>query len=140
MRRTAGGVLCKNDRLLLARRRHDRPYYPGVWDIIGGHARDCESPEDTLRRELREEPGVVPVCFREIGVFAEPHPEKYGEGEHHMFVVTEWIGDPHNLCPDEHERIAWFSSRELRELDLASREYLLILGALYSVASNGETR
>jgi 8-oxo-dGTP diphosphatase len=130
MRRTAGGVLCKDDRLLLAQRSHDRPYYPGVWDIIGWHARHSENPEDTLRRELREELGIVPVCFRKIGVFAEPHPQKYGEGEHHVFVVTEWIGDPHNLRPDEHERIAWFSSRELQELDLASPEYVRILGTL----------
>jgi 8-oxo-dGTP diphosphatase len=131
MRITAGGVLCRDDRVLLARRRRDRAYYPGVWDIIGGHCGDSESPEDTLCRELREELGVVPARFRQIGVFPEPDPEKYGQGEHHVFVVTEWSGTPTNVRPDEHESIGWFSRHELQQIELASREYIRILDVAF---------
>ena len=132
MRITAGGVLYGDDRVLLARRRNDRAYYPGVWDIIGGHSRDSESPADTLDRELREELGVVPVHFKEIGVFAEPNPEKYGRGRHHLFVVTKWNGIPRNVCQDEHESIGWFSMHQLSEIDLACPEYARILEVMFA--------
>jgi len=42
VRKTAGGVLYGDGRVILALRRADRAYYPGVWNIVGGHARDSE--------------------------------------------------------------------------------------------------
>jgi 8-oxo-dGTP diphosphatase len=118
--------------VLLARRHRDRTYYPGVWDIIGGHCEEAERPTDALRRELHEELGIVAMRFTEIGAFPEPSPEKHGEGRHHVFVITEWSGTPANLRPDEHESIGWFSRRELQEIELASREYIRILEAAFA--------
>jgi 8-oxo-dGTP diphosphatase len=130
VRVTAGGVLYENDRVLLARRQRDRAYYPGVWDIIGGHCRDAETPERTLCRELPEELDIVPVRYREIGIFPEPNPEKHGPGEHHVFVVTQWSGSPHNKS-EEHESFGWFSKAELREIDLASPDYVCVLEGIF---------
>jgi len=130
MRVTAGAVLYENHRVLLARRHRDRRYYPGVWDIVGGHSRHGETPEQTLSRELQEELGIVPVHYREIGVFPEPSPEEHGQGEHHVYVVTEWRGTPCNKS-DEHESLGWFSRAELREINLASQEYVSILEGIF---------
>lgn len=31
---------------------------PGCWGLVGGHAKDDETPEETLKREVREEVGL----------------------------------------------------------------------------------
>jgi 8-oxo-dGTP diphosphatase len=131
VRVTAGGFLYENDRVLLARRHRDRSYYPGVWDIVGGHCRPAETREQTLCREFQEELGVVPVRYREIGVFPELDAEKHGPGEHHVFVVTEWTGSPRNVRPDEHEELGWFSKAQLHEIDLAFPEFAWVLEGIF---------
>ncbi len=44
MRICAGGVLVRGGEVLLARRSDDRAFYPGVWDVIGGHCEPGEAP------------------------------------------------------------------------------------------------
>ena len=45
-------------------------FYPGVWDLFGGHIEGKESPEDALRREAMEELGdrdrVLPSCWAQF--------------------------------------------------------------------------
>ena len=55
-RRTVGGVLILNHKILLGKRMPDR-LYPDIWDIFGGHIEDGETLEETLIRELEEELG-----------------------------------------------------------------------------------
>jgi uncharacterized protein (UPF0147 family) len=74
------------------------------------------------------------VHYREIGVFPEPNPERYGHGRHHLFVVTQWHGAPRNLRRDEHESISWFSRHQLSEIDLACPEYVRILEEVFGSA------
>jgi 8-oxo-dGTP diphosphatase len=133
MKITAGGVLYKNQSVLLAQRSIHRNYYPGVWDIVGGHSLADETPDQTLCREMREELGIVPTIYTELGVFPEPNPKQYGKAEHHVYVVTEWDGNPFNAAKDEHECIGWFTKIELPTLQLASPSYIKILEHLFTV-------
>lgn len=130
MRTTASGVLVQDGRILLGHRRSDRNYYPGAWDVFGGHGEPGESPEQTLVRELAQELGVTPTHFDRIGIFEEPHPEKYGPGQHHVFLVRAWIGEPVNAGCDEHDAIGWFTLEELAGLELASRRYVELFRGL----------
>jgi 8-oxo-dGTP pyrophosphatase MutT (NUDIX family) len=72
VRTCAGALLVRGRHILLATRADDRPFYPGVWDIIGGHCEPNETPADTLTRELLEEIGITPRIFEEIGVPIRP--------------------------------------------------------------------
>ena len=58
--------------LLLGRRAGGRAFYPGVWDVPGGHCEPGEPPEQALVRELREELGVTPTAWRPLGAFRPP--------------------------------------------------------------------
>jgi NUDIX domain len=44
----AGGILCRENKILLGKRSAHRSFSPHVWDIIGGHAASNETPEQAL--------------------------------------------------------------------------------------------
>jgi 8-oxo-dGTP diphosphatase len=56
--RVAAGVLARDGRVLLCRRRADRDWFPGVRDFPGGHLEAGETAEKALVRECAEELGV----------------------------------------------------------------------------------
>ena len=127
---TSGGALVDGaGRVLLGLRGYARTYYPGVWDMFGGHVEAGESPEQALVRELQEEIGVRAVAFELVATVDEPRPEKYGSGRHYAYLVREWEGTPTNVATDEHEEIRWFRVEDLRALDLAVEEYLTLFQA-----------
>ena len=46
-----------------------------------------------------------------------------------VWVVTEWVGEPRNAQPDEHDDLAWFDLAGALELDFADPEYRDLLRA-----------
>ena len=137
MRTCAGGVLVRGDLLLLARRADDRPFYPGVWDVIGGHCEPGEAPAEALVREVEEEIGVVPGVFREVAVLREPHPEVHGEGAYHIFAVTAWSGGEPRRLGAEHSDLRWLSLARAVDLPLAHPEYPRVLRAALAARGAG---
>ena len=121
----AVGLLCCQGRLLLGKRSARRMAYPGVWDLPGGHVESGETAEQALVRELREELGVTPTAWREWAVLRAP---TMGEATAsllcvHLFLVTQWYGEPRNLLPDEHDAVAWFTVDDAATLTLAHADY-----------------
>ena len=121
----AGGLLCRQGRLLLGKRSARRRAYPGVWDVLGGHVEAFETAEQALVRELREELGVIATEWRELAVLRAP--AMGAEDAHvlrlHVFLVTGWYGEPRNLAPYEHEALAWCTLEATTRLTLAHAEY-----------------
>ena len=113
--------------MLLAKRSTDRPFYPGVWDVIGGHCEGDETPGDALVREVEQEIAVTPCTFEEIAVLAEPQPEENGEAQYHIFLVTAWVGEP-RLQNSEHCELRWVNLDHALALQLAHPAY----GRLFS--------
>ncbi|MGH8654561.1 MAG: NUDIX hydrolase [Gammaproteobacteria bacterium] len=86
MRVGACALFIRDGRILLGHRSPGRAYYPDVWDLIGGHLRQAESPELAMIREVREEVGSIPTRFRYIQTIQEPDPGLNGPGEFHIFL------------------------------------------------------
>ena len=56
---TVLGVLRRPDgTYLITRRRMDKEWAPGCWEVPGGGVRAGESAEDAVKREILEETGV----------------------------------------------------------------------------------
>ncbi len=123
MRICAGGLLVRGRQILLAKRSEDRAFYPGVWDVIGGHCEGDETPAETVVRELGEEIGVKPSAFEEIAVLDEPHPAEHGEARYHLFIVTAWGGGEPRRRGSEHSEVRWLGLDDAVALPLAHPEY-----------------
>ncbi len=109
-----GGLLVRERRALLVHRSPHRRWYPGVWDVPGGHVEPGEEPRAALARELHEKLGV--------------RAEVTGEALDHVdapdltmdvWVVHRWTGEPTNVDPAEHDAIAWVTAAEVDGLALA---------------------
>lgn len=118
-----GGLLVRDERLLLCRRSPDRAVLPGVWDVPGGHVEEGESPGECLTRELHEE----------LGIAIDPPSDdpwarlRLGHFDLSLFVIDRWAGEPVNVSPAEHDRIRWVGEAELARLPLAHPVYLPLL-------------
>ncbi len=53
-------MLSNNDEILLLLRDNKAEIpYPDMWDVPGGHLEEGESEQECIRREIREEMGIV---------------------------------------------------------------------------------
>jgi 8-oxo-dGTP diphosphatase len=122
--------------VLLGRRAANREFYPGVWDVLGGHLEPGETSERALVRELREEVGVTPTAWASLGKFSESLPGGNGSIVLHLYAVTSWNGAPRNLSSGEHSEISWFAVEDACRLTLAHPSYPEILCRAASKASS----
>ena len=109
--RVLAAVVRRGDRLLVCQRPpHKR--HGGLWEFPGGKQEPGETDEDTARRELHEELGVL---VHGTG------PEEFAIGDAGSpfliaFVPTAIDGEP--TC-HEHTALAWATLAELRTMPLA---------------------
>lgn len=117
------GLLRSDGRMLLCHRTPDRSHYPDVWDLPGGRVEPGENPLQALTRELKEELGIdvrppVKSAWKTLSN------EKF---QLHIYLVDDWVGEPINAAPDEHDQIRWSTTDEATHLDLAHSSYTRLL-------------
>ena len=136
MDRVVAGALIQHARLLLGHRCKSREWFPGVWDLPGGHVEPGESEADALTRELAEELGVrisrpaVPPIAR----LRPPYTDN-ANFELAIWVVTEWAGQVTNCTLEEHDDLRWFGPDEWSSLELAHRDYPSLFAAAMAAAN-----
>ncbi|UCE38130.1 MAG: NUDIX hydrolase [Thermoplasmata archaeon] len=125
-RNTCGGILIKNNKILLGKRKSDR-LYPDIWDIFGGHIESSETKEETLFRELKEEIGIEVKDHEFLESYQDKDPTFGIDYIHHIYIVHSWEGTPENKNPREHESIQWFSKAEIDGLPMHGEVKRIIL-------------
>ena len=120
-------LIIRSGQILLGKRSAERAFFPGVWDVFGGHMEPGEQHEQTLIRELQEELGITPAKWSYIETIISPLDSTASEDPDlltfHLYLVTEWTGTPSNLQIEEHSTIGWFSLEQAIELPLADPSY-----------------
>jgi mutator protein MutT len=119
-------LLTRNGQILLARRSPLRSKWPDCWSFPGGHVEPGETFDQALVRELAEEIGVVPTAWATITTLNyAPQSVSF-----HMFLVTDWMGEP-TLLGDEHTELTWIEPYKASRLpDLALEAYPAMLRSL----------
>jgi len=108
-------IILYNDegKMLFEHRTDDRWMHPGCWALFGGHSEAGETPEETVRREVREELGYTlsnPVFLYTQYVDWLPIKEK------HVFVERYDGKQPIVLEPSESQGYEWFTLAEWEQL------------------------
>lgn len=120
----------RHGRVLLVHRSPSRRWHPDVWDLPGRHAERGESPLQAFVRELDEELGVQVIedSCTPIATVAPAGGDGAGELRLSISFVGQWLGEPTNRCPEEHDQLGWFRADEPAALDLAHEKYRPLLG------------
>lgn len=118
------GLLRTDDKILLCHRTTTRAHYPNTWDLPGGHVRLGEAPHHAVRRELREELGIV----------VDPNPTPHASFEDRAWSLDCWLfeswdGEIINAEPDEHDKIVWCDEHEISQLPVADERLRPLLMA-----------
>lgn len=110
MKITSNAIIIKNNRILMGKRRMTKKYFPGHWDIVGGHVEKGETLKEAMIREVKEEVGLKVLKFRKIGAIEE----KRLRYRHHLYFIIKWKGNARNK--GEFVRIRWFTKEELSKI------------------------
>ena len=96
-------------RALLGRRARDP--HAGLWDTLGGFAREDEDALETLARELREETGAEIEPLEFVGGFADRYGQDGGATLNFYWTARLISGQP--VAADDVSELRWFPVDEL---------------------------
>jgi len=106
------GILFKDGKILLLKRRDDEKIHPGKWDCLGGHFKEFESGEECMLREAKEEIGVEIKIIKSGKVF-EIH-----EKDRRCIVLPYLLtADSKKIKLTEHIEFKWVSPNELKNFN-----------------------
>lgn len=112
-------VIFKDDKVFATQRGYGE--FKDGWEFPGGKVESGESPEDALRREIREELEV------DVNVGDLIETIEYDYPAFHLsmkcFACTIASGSPHLL---EHEAAKWLTSKQLGSVDWLPADVTLI--------------
>ncbi len=125
-------VMDKNGRVLMGVRKN--AYHSGWWGIPGGRIELGEGVEETARRELEEETGLVAKKLKLVGVVRD----NQGDYDfiHFAYVCSEYEGEVELREPEKCERWEWISKDNLpskllrghvKALELAENKGLMLV-------------
>lgn len=119
---STAAIIIKDQKLLVAKRKEEP--FKGMWDFLGGYGQKGETPEQTHKREIKEELGVdCNTTF--IDYF--PGTASYNELEFpvvNFAFLTELKGEP-KLNKDENSELTRVPISELEEVAFDSGNKIL---------------
>ena len=103
-----------NDGMLLIAKRKPTARLPNLWELPGGKIEPNETPEECLKRELKEEFEINVTVAEHLG--SNIHAYDFGTIELIAYRTNWEDGD---LILKDHEEIRWVFTHELDQFDFA---------------------
>jgi 8-oxo-dGTP diphosphatase len=122
--RVVVAIIERADRRILIAQRRKTDTSPLKWEFPGGKARDGESLEAALAREVEEELGAKLSACREITSVRHQYAGRSEELEIHFCAAA--IDESAPLTPRVFEQIAWALPRELGNYDFLAANLPLV--------------
>jgi len=115
MKRKGCSIIFVNDKeqvlLFLRDNKPDIPF-PNMWDVLGGHVEDNETPDQCIVREMKEEIGMELKGFQSFLV------EDFDDRIEYTFWKKENI-DINKITLTEGQRLKWFKADDVKRTKLA---------------------
>jgi len=96
----------------LISRRQKGQHLAGKWEFPGGKLEQSEALEEAMKRELKEEVGLIATKFSLFETLDFQYPDL--ELTLHFFLVTQFDGKAESI---EGQEIKWVSHSELSDYD-----------------------
>lgn len=101
-----------HNRILLVQRSNDDPIGANTWENAGGNIECGETPEDAIKREIREETGLTEVTIKNVAYVtlvngAQP------------YLIIAYICEAQNetvTLSNEHQAFIWADKEECIKL------------------------
>lgn len=104
------GVLLNNEQKVLIARRKAHQDQGGLWEFPGGKCEAGEQSSEALKRELKEELGVVILQAQSLLSKTHEYPNKIVHLE--FFLIDKWQGDARGA---EGQQIRWVEKHCLHD-------------------------
>jgi len=115
----------KNNLILIAQRKKDSTVEPNKWEFPGGKIEYLEHPEDCLKREIKEELGIVISIDKLLTV--NSHIYSINEKKYHIilmaFLCNFVKGEVRNI---ECQNSKWITPKQLKEYDFAAADIPIV--------------
>ena len=110
-----GGVIVKDNKVLVIQRSADEEAYPNLWEIPSGKKEPFEKSEDAVVREVKEETGLDVEVVMPISVFEfkVEKPDEIRDATQINFLV-KLKGDQEVKISNEHQDFAWITKEEVK--------------------------
>ena len=99
--------------LLLYRNKKKEDINKGQWSGVGGHIEEGETPEDALRREIKEETGYNVIDYQKRGIL------HFGYGDYqeiiYLYTVTKISG---KMIDCDEGTLKFFDKKEVFDLPM----------------------
>ena len=113
MKQVTAAVLVKNGKILIARRQAD-DRQANRWEFPGGTIEPDESPQECLKREMREEFGIEVSVGKYLG-------ESIYHYDHGAITLCAYLTSlvSGKLALKDHSEFRWVSTEQLSDYDFA---------------------
>ncbi|MDI6881202.1 MAG: 8-oxo-dGTP diphosphatase MutT [Desulfitobacteriaceae bacterium] len=120
MKEVTAAIISKENRVLIAQRATGKNL-AGKWEFPGGKIEQGETPQECLKREMREE---LDIEIEVLSFFGESIYE-YASGEIRLMAFwCKWVLGDFSL--HVHSRIEWVNRAQLDLYDFAPADILLV--------------
>ena len=121
------GVVCvKHGRYLITKRKMDKHWAPGWWEVPGGGVRAGENSEQAVVREVFEETGLD-VSKAEGGFVFSYHRENPGEGDNYFVDIYRFVlGFEEKDVRIQEEEATDFMIADLAQIEAFAKEGIFL--------------
>lgn len=107
------GIIRKDGKILVMKRADHDDHKPGVWETVGGGMDEAESPQESLRREIREEAGLEVEILEPFNIFS--FKKDTGEFKVGITFVCDYMNGE-VILSEEHSEYKWIRPHEFANM------------------------
>lgn len=116
-RHVSSWIINKEGKILLQQRSFNKEKNPGRWARTGGHVDAGENPIDAVKRETKEEVGLIPDDYIIIeGEIFKSNDSSDPYFTYNYVFITDKKEEEFILQKEEVERVKYYTIEELEEL------------------------
>lgn len=106
----ATAFILKNNKLLILKRSKNKKVLPEYYEMPGGGIEFGESPEEAIKREVKEEAGLNIKVLKPYATFSDVINDKQYID---IQFYAEVIGENKVKLSDEHTKFEWIEKEEI---------------------------